>query len=119
MLPHDFPHWPAVYYYFKKWKENGLFEEVLDNLNECECKLHKKKSSPSVGIIDSQSVKTAHTCAQDIGYDAGKRMKGRKRHIVTDTLSCLLLLPVHGVNVQDRKGIRMVLPLFVEIQVFG
>lgn len=52
MLPHDYPHWSAVYYYFKKWKENGLFEEILDNLDERERKLHKKKSSP-VWVPDS------------------------------------------------------------------
>lgn len=111
MLPKDFPHWSAVYYYFKKWKNNGVFEEVLDNLNEKERKSHKKKPYPSVGIIDSQSVKTAHTCTQHTGYDAGKKIKGRKRHIVTDTLGCLLLVIVHGAGVQDRNGIKMVLPL--------
>ncbi|KAA6327200.1 hypothetical protein EZS27_023788, partial [termite gut metagenome] len=64
-----------------------------------------------MGIIDSQSVKIAHTCAQDVGYDAGKRIKGRKRHIVTDTLGCLLLVLVHGAGVHDRNGIKQVLPL--------
>lgn len=111
MLPHDYPHWSAVYYYFKKWKENGLFEEVLAYLNERERKLHKKKSSASVSIIDSQSVKVGHTCCGDIGYNAGKRIKGCKRRIVTDTLGCLLLVLVHGANVQDRNGIKRVLPL--------
>ncbi|NDV47255.1 IS5 family transposase [Paludibacter sp. 221] len=111
MLPQDFPHWSAVYYYFKKWKNNGVFEEILDHLNEKERKSHHKKELPSVGIIDSQSVKTAHTCAQDIGYDAGKKIKGRKRHIVTDTLGCLLLVLVHGAGVQDRNGIKQVLPV--------
>ena len=111
MLPNDFPHWSAVYYYFKKWKNDGLFEEVMDNLNEKQRKASNKTVSPSVGIIDSQSVKTAHTCAQDVGYDAGKKIKGRKRHIVTDTIGCLLLVLVHGANIQDRNGIKMVLPL--------
>ena len=111
MLPKDYPHWSAVYYYFKKWKESGLFEDVLDKLNQRERKRHKKKEGPSVGIIDSQSVKTAHTCSQDVGYDAGKKIKGRKRHIVTDTLGCLILVLVHGADVQDRNGIKLVLPL--------
>ena len=112
MLPHDFPHWSAVYYYFKKWKNNGLFEEELDALNERERRLSKNKLEPSVGIIDSQSVKVAHICAQDVGFDAGKRIKGRKRHIITDTIGCLLLVLVHSAAVQDRNGIKMVLPLF-------
>jgi putative transposase len=111
MLPNDFPHWSAVYYYFRKWKNDGVFEEVMDILNENQRKLCNKTELPSVGIIDSQSVKTAHTCAQDVGYDAGKKIKGRKRHIVTDTIGCLLLVIVHGANIQDRNGIKMVLPL--------
>ncbi|GAB6009902.1 transposase [Dysgonomonas reticulitermitis] len=72
---------------------------------------HTKGGEPSVGIIDSQSVKTAHTCIQEVGYDAGKKIKGHKRHIVTDTLGCLLLVLVHGADVQDRNGIKLVLPL--------
>jgi len=111
MLPNDFPHWSAVYYYFKKWKNDGLFEEIMDKLNEKQRLSSNKAVSPSVGIIDSQSVKAAHTCAQDVGYDAGKKIKGRKRHIVTDTIGCLLLVLVHGANIQDRNGIKMVLPL--------
>jgi putative transposase len=111
MLPSDFAPWPAVYYYFKKWKNDGTFEEVLDMLNATHRKTYGKKELPSVGIIDSQSVKTAHTCSQHVGYDAGKRVKGRKRHIVTDTLGCLIMVLVHGADVQDRNGIKKVLPL--------
>jgi putative transposase len=111
LLPSDFAHWSAVYYYFKKWKSDGTFEEVLDLLNAKQRKAKKKEETPSLGIIDSQSIKVAHTCSQSVGYDAGKHVKGRKRHIVTDTLGCLLLVVVHGANVQDRNGIKKVLPL--------
>jgi putative transposase len=111
MLPNDFAPWSAVYYYFKKWKEDGTFEEILDRLNETQRKKMNKNALPTLGIIDSQSVKTAHTCSQDTGYDAGKKVKGRKRHIVTDTLGCLLFVMVHGAGVQDRNGIKQVLPL--------
>ena len=110
MLPNDFAPWSAVYYYFKKWKEDGTFEEIMDRLNESQRKKMNKNALPSLGIIDSQSVKTAHTCSQDVGYDAGKKVKGRKRHIVTDTLGCLLLVMAHGAGVQDRNGIKEVLP---------
>ncbi|KAA6305436.1 hypothetical protein EZS27_042911, partial [termite gut metagenome] len=72
-------------------------------LNQRQRKLSGKKADPSVGIIDSQSVKIAHTCAQDVGYDAGKRIKGRKRHIVTGTLGCILLVLVYGGGVQGRN----------------
>lgn len=111
MLPKDFAPWSAVYYYFKKWRCDGTFEEVLDVLNIKERKRHLKTENPSLVIIDSQSVKVAHTCSQEVGYDAGKRIKGRKRHIVTDILGCLILVVVHGADVQDRNGIRQVLPL--------
>jgi putative transposase len=111
MLPHDFPHWSAVYCYFKKWKNDGIFEEIMDSLNGKQRKLHKKKAEPGAGIIDSQSAKVAHTCSQNTGYDADKRIKGRKRHIVTDTTGCLLLVPIHGGGVQYRNGIKQVLPL--------
>jgi putative transposase len=53
MLPHDFPHWSAVYCYFKKWKNDGIFEEIMDSLNGKQRELHKKKAEPSAGIIDS------------------------------------------------------------------
>jgi putative transposase len=111
MLPNDFAPWSAVYYYFKKWKEDGTFEEIMDRLNESQRKKANKNALPSLGTIDSQSVKTAHTCSQDVGYDAGEKVKGRKRHIVTDTLGCLLFVMVHGAGVQDRNGIKQVLPL--------
>ena len=110
MLPLDFAPWSAVYYYFKKWRENGIFEQVLDALNTVYRKSHGKEEIPSVGIIDSQTVKVAHTCNNEVGYDAGKRIKGRKRHIITDTLGCLLLVVVHGAEIQDRNGIKMLLP---------
>lgn len=59
MLPHDFAPWSAVYYYFKKWKNDGTFEEILDMLNVKQRESVNRKALPSVGIIDSQSVKTA------------------------------------------------------------
>ncbi|MGL5890607.1 MAG: IS5 family transposase [Bacteroidia bacterium] len=119
MLPLNFAPWSAVYYYFQKWSTDGTFEEVLDTLNIDQRKLQNKKEIPSLGIIDSQSVKTAHTCSQDVGYDAGKRLKGRKRHIVTDTLGCLLIVMVHGANIQDRIGIKNVLPALKDKFIYG
>ncbi len=112
MLPNDFAPWSAVYYYyFKKWKRDGAFEEILDKLNEMQRKKMNRNALPTLGIIDSQSVKTAHTCSQDVRYNAGKKVKGRKRHIVTDFFGCLLFVMVHGAGVQDRNGIKQVLPL--------
>lgn len=73
MLPSDFGLWSAVYYYFKKGKKDGTFEGIRDQLNEMQRKKMNRKALPTLGIIDSQSVKTAHTCSQDVGYDAGKK----------------------------------------------
>jgi len=111
MLPKCFPHWAAVYYYFKKWKRDGAFEEILDKLNAVHRQSVGKNVNPSLGIIDSQSVKVSHLCSEQSGYDAGKRVKGRKRHIITDTLGCLHVVVVHAANLQDRNGIKKVLPV--------
>ena len=80
MLPKDMVPWQSVYYYFRKWKINGLFEEVHDFLVAKVRLKQGKNSSPSVGIIDSQSVKSSNVCEGNIGYDGGKKIKGRKRH---------------------------------------
>ena len=94
MLPKDFAPWQSVYYYFGKWKLNGLIEDIHDFL-VARLRLKKgKKILPSVGMIDSQSVKSSHLCQGEVGYDGGKKVKGRKRHIVVDTLG--LILTVNG-----------------------
>ena len=80
-------------------------------LNEPYRKSQGKNQHPSLGIIDSQSAKASHICSEQTGYDAGKRIKERKRHIITDRLEYLHFVLVHAANVQDRNGIRQVLPL--------
>jgi len=78
MLPKDYAPWQTIYYYFRKWKRDGLIEEIHDNL-VCQVRLTKgKKPGQSVGIIDNQSVKTINVCEDEIGYDGGKKIKGRK-----------------------------------------
>ena len=107
-LSREYPPWKTVYYYFIKWKREGVIEELQDLLLERERKKHGKESSPSVVIIDSQSVKTS-CCAMGRGYNAGKRTKGLKRHVVVDSLSLLMAIVVHTADFQDRDGAKMVL----------
>ena len=109
MLPKDFAPWQSVYYYFRKWKMNGLLEEIHDFLVG-EVRLKKGKNAlPSVGIIDSQSIKSSNVCQGEVGYDGGKKVKGRKRHIVVDTLGLLLVVVVHSATPHDSKGAKKVL----------
>ena len=107
-MSQEYPPWKLVYYYFNKWKKEGVIEELHDHLLEEQRKKQGKESSPSVGIVDSQSVKTS-CCAMARGFDAGKRVKGVKRHIVVDTLGLLMAIVVHTADIQDRDGARLVL----------
>lgn len=104
MLPSDFPKWESVYYYFKKWSRDGTIEEIHEALRKRVRLKRGKKSSPSVGIIDSQSVKTTKFADAERGIDGNKKIKGRKRHIVTDTQGLLLALDVHSANQHDSKA---------------
>ncbi len=103
MLPDSFPAWQSVYYYFRKWSREGTLKKIHDFLRGRLRERIGRKISPSVGLIDSQSVKGSYRC-QDRGVDGGKRVKGRKRHIVTDTQGLLLALKVHSANRHDSKA---------------
>jgi transposase len=109
-LPADFPPWQTVYWYFVRWEQQRATEAMLAALREQVRSDQGRNPQPSAGIIDSQSVKGADTVGRDSrGYDAGKKINGRKRFVVTDTLGLLIVVVVLAASVQDRDGAKTTL----------
>lgn len=104
MLPSDFAPWNTVYYYYRKWKQNGLTEELHEMLRDFTRKKFDKRVSPSLGLIGSRSVKTSRNGGLERGIDGGKQTKGRKQHILTDTMGLVLTEVIHAANVHDSKA---------------
>ena len=109
LLPHDFPPWSTVYYHFRGFRLSGLWHRIFMILRSMERKRAGKDFDASAAIIDSQSVKTTEESAESNGYDAHKNVKGRKRHLLVDTLGLPLSVYVTPANVQDRVGARLLL----------
>lgn len=102
-LPHDFPPWKTVYNYFENWKRDGTWDQFLDALRPQVRSAARRDPDPRVACIDSQSVKTA-SGGQEVGTDGGKKVRGRKRHLVVDTLGLLLAVVVTAANVDDARA---------------
>lgn len=109
-LPKDFSSWQTVFYYFNSWKHRGVFQKMQLDIARKIRKAKGKDEEPTAAIIDSQSVKaTLVSTGGHTGFDAGKKIKGVKRHIATDTLGLLLCVVVHSAGIQDRDGGMLVL----------
>lgn len=107
LLPHDLPPKSTVYEYYRKWQFDGTWQSIHDALRGRVRQQEGRKSDATVAMLDSQSVKTTENC-EESGYDAGKKIKGRKRHLFVDTLGLIIALVVTVASVQDRDGAKLV-----------
>ena len=108
LLPANFPPWKTVYHVFRAWTRDHTWAALNDALRTCVRRKEGRQAQPSADVLDSQSVKSdGH--GGEVGYDAGKQIKGRKRHLLVDTLGLILGVAVTAANCPERKGAQAVL----------
>lgn len=108
LVPHDLVPWSTAYDWFCAWRADGTWQRVHDTLRERLRTGQGRDPQPSAAVLDSQSIKSSEG-GEAIGYDAGKRVRGRKRHLLVDTNGLVLKTVVHSASVQDRAGAKLVL----------
>jgi putative transposase len=113
LLPHDFPKRKTLYGVFRQWRNDGTWQKIHDSLRDRLRRREARNSSPSAAIIDSQSAGTTEAGGPK-GFDAGKKINSRKRHIIVDTLGLILAVVVHSADVQDYDGALLVWEYWAE-----
>ena len=109
LMPTDFPNYKTVYGYFRQWRIDGTWQRIHDRLRERVRQRAGRHRQPSAAVLDSQSVKTPDVGGPGRGFDGGKGVRGRKRHLLVDSCGLLLWVVVTAANVQDKAGARAVL----------
>lgn len=109
LMPHDLPVWGTVYDYFRQWQKQGIWDQALEALRKQERQKQGRNAEPSAAVIDSQSIKTSAVRGPEKGYDAGKKIWGRKRHVLVDTQGNLMDVLVTAASASDLAGAKKLL----------